>query len=64
MRKILITGLVLFMALLFVACGSIEKFLSEAATEDTVITKTQNMNSQRKPKQDNRHDSAGDRRNS
>ena len=51
MRKILITGLVLFMALLFVACGSIEKFLSEAATEDTVITKTQNMNSQ-KAKQD------------
>lgn len=47
MREILITGLVLFIALLLVVCGSIEKFLSEAATEDTVITKTQNMNSQR-----------------
>ena len=51
MKKIVITGLVLLMVLLLFACGSTEESLSEAATEDTVITKTQNMNS-REAKQD------------
>lgn len=51
MGKIVITGMVLFMALLLAACGSTEESLNEAVTEDTVITKTSNMNSQ-KAKQD------------
>jgi len=47
MRKIVSTGLALLMALLLVACGNTEKSLSEAATEDTVITKTQDKNAQK-----------------
>ncbi|MGZ0085179.1 alpha/beta hydrolase-fold protein [Caldibacillus thermoamylovorans] len=47
MRKIVITGLVLFMALLIAACDRTEKFLSEAAKEDTVITKTQDKTGQK-----------------
>ena len=47
MRKIVITGLVMFMALLIAACASTEKFLSEAAVENTAITKTQDKNGQK-----------------
>lgn len=45
MRKSAIIVLVLLMALLIAACGSTGEPLSEAAAENTAITKTQNMNS-------------------
>ncbi|MEA4846059.1 MAG: alpha/beta hydrolase-fold protein [Clostridiaceae bacterium] len=45
MKKIVITGLVLFMALQLVACGRTEKSLSGATNGNTVIAKTQSGNS-------------------
>ncbi|WKV08483.1 alpha/beta hydrolase-fold protein [Thermoanaerobacterium sp. CMT5567-10] len=47
MRKIVITGLVMLMVLLLAACSITKKSLGEVATENTVITKTQDKNAQK-----------------